>query len=64
MGKDQRDMAFRIVCHPLLQVVLQCEVLRYKHRLAILLDHVEVIGGIHAALKQDTDHKRLQHEEG
>ncbi len=44
---DRRD------ANALVQVVLQCEILGNQYGLAVFLDHVEVVSGVHSPLKQD-----------
>ena len=44
----------RILNSPV-EVILQREVLSNQHCLAIFLDHVEVVRGVHSSLEQDAD---------
>jgi hypothetical protein len=45
----------------LLEIVLQGEVLSDQDGLAIFLDHMKVIGGVHSPLKQDPVQRREFH---
>ena len=38
----------------LVQIILQCKILCYQYGLTVLLDHMEVIGRVYAALEQNT----------
>lgn len=53
----RRRVPPRMEEHSLLEIVFQGQILRYKDRLAIFLDHMEIVSWVYTTLEQNTGRK-------